>query len=187
MLQTRRGFLIGSGSLLTTSFVGEARSFIHRTGQPLLVKPTAVTQTLYAYDFDENGITLSLGKWQDEPPPPPTWAEFFADDNVPPPTKEEARQICGDGLIRPRDFDEVVDQGVWFRHCGYDGDRCANAYWLLDAIDVGPALRSAGNPRLQFNRSGPSDSHWVNANSKLALSILQARLIDLCIPIKIEF
>jgi hypothetical protein len=31
MLQSRRGFLIGAGALLTTAFVKDARSFIHRT------------------------------------------------------------------------------------------------------------------------------------------------------------
>jgi hypothetical protein len=32
---------------------------------------------------------------------------------------------------------------------------------------------------------GTDDSHWVIANSKRALSLLQARLIDLRMPIKI--
>jgi len=186
MLQSRRGFLIGAGSLLTTAFVSEARSFIRRTDAPLLIPPARVAQTLYAYDFDENGITLSLGEWLDEPPPPPTWSEFFADKDIPHQIKEEARQLYSDDeRIMPKHFNEVVDQEIWFRHCGYDGDRCAQAYWLLDKIDVGPVLQSACAPLLQFNRSGPSDSHWVSANSKLALSLLQARLIDLDMPIKI--
>ena len=36
MLQSRRGFLIGAGAALTTAFVKDARSFIHRNNQPLL-------------------------------------------------------------------------------------------------------------------------------------------------------
>src|ERR1700746_3751986 len=36
MLQSRRGFLIGAGAVLTTAFVKDARSFIHRNNQPLL-------------------------------------------------------------------------------------------------------------------------------------------------------
>ena len=52
MLQSRRGFLIGAGSLLTTAFVSDARSFIRRTSQPLLASPAEVAQTLYWYDFD---------------------------------------------------------------------------------------------------------------------------------------
>jgi hypothetical protein len=33
-------FLIGAGAVLTTAFVKDARSFIHRTNQPLLASPT---------------------------------------------------------------------------------------------------------------------------------------------------
>ena len=35
---SRRGFLIGTGGLLTAAFVKDARSFVHRT-EPLLVPP----------------------------------------------------------------------------------------------------------------------------------------------------
>ena len=50
MLQSRRGFLIGVGSLLTTAFVKDARSFIRTSGRPLLARPKQVLQTLYWYD-----------------------------------------------------------------------------------------------------------------------------------------
>ena len=50
MLQSRRGFLIGAGSLLTAAFVSDARSFIRRTNQPLLASPEEVAQTMYWYD-----------------------------------------------------------------------------------------------------------------------------------------
>ena len=42
MLQSRRGFLIGAGSLLTTAFVKDARSFIRANGRPLLAPPKQV-------------------------------------------------------------------------------------------------------------------------------------------------
>ena len=32
---SRRGFLIGLGSVLTTAFVADAREFVHTTGKPL--------------------------------------------------------------------------------------------------------------------------------------------------------
>ena len=49
MLQSRRGFLIGAGSLLTSAFVAGARSFIRRTSRPLLAAPTQVAQALDWY------------------------------------------------------------------------------------------------------------------------------------------
>ena len=50
MLQSRRGFLVGAGSLLTAAFVSDARSFIRRTSQPLLASPAEVAQTMYWYE-----------------------------------------------------------------------------------------------------------------------------------------
>ena len=47
MLQSRRGFLIGAGSLLTTAFVSEATAFVRTTGKPLLLLlPTKILAVL---------------------------------------------------------------------------------------------------------------------------------------------
>ena len=43
---SRRGFLIGAGSLLTTAFVKDARAFVTRTNRPLLAAPDEVARTL---------------------------------------------------------------------------------------------------------------------------------------------
>ena len=59
---------------------------------------------------------------------------------------------------------------------------------LLSKIDLGPELGSARGPLLEFhegdNHPGSND-RWVNAKDQLSLSLLQARLIDLKMPIKI--
>ena len=49
MLQSRRGFLIGAGAVLTTAFVAKAQSFVRETQTPLLTPPSDVRQTLYWY------------------------------------------------------------------------------------------------------------------------------------------
>jgi hypothetical protein len=73
MLQSRRGFLIGAGSLLTTAFVADARSFIRRNNRPLLASPAQVTETLYWCHNDiDDTYQLSLGPWTAVPPPAPT-------------------------------------------------------------------------------------------------------------------
>ena len=96
MLQSRRGFLIGAGSLLTTAFVSDARSFIRRTNQPLLASPEQIAQTLHWYDGGaepEDGYTLTLGRWTMEPPPAPSWRKFFIDHGIPHKTEEEVEGI----------------------------------------------------------------------------------------------
>src|SRR5215472_16209259 len=65
MLLSRRGFLIGAGSLLTAAFVKDARSFIRTTGRPLLAPPKQALQTLYWYgDYDggDDGYTLKRAR-----------------------------------------------------------------------------------------------------------------------------
>jgi hypothetical protein len=54
-------------------------------------------------------------------------------------------------------------------------------------IDLGPSRDSGRGPLLEFNvGSRPGDStHYVNAKDMLSLSLLQARFIDLKLPIKI--
>src|SRR3954464_7850107 len=96
MLQSRRGFLIGAGSLLTTAFVKDVRSFIHRTSQPLLASPSQVLQTLHWYaghGEDDMGCRLTLGPWM-FPPPPPTWREFFVSEVIPHQTDKEIEKTC---------------------------------------------------------------------------------------------
>ena len=78
MLQPRRGFLIGVGSLLTAAFVKDARSFIRTSGRPLLARPKQVAQTMYWYESGDQGYLLTLGKWTHEPPPAPSWRELPA-------------------------------------------------------------------------------------------------------------
>ena len=58
---------------------------------------------------------------------------------------------------------------------------CAKAYRLLDDLDLGPSLQSAREgAHLVFREGGHpgDDSRWVEASGKLALSLLQAHLID---------
>jgi hypothetical protein len=59
---------------------------------------------------------------------------------------------------------------------------------LLGEIDVGPDRYSGRGPQLEFHEGDahPRDnSVWVNAKDQLSLSLQQARLIELGMPIKI--
>ena len=137
---------------------------------------------------DEQGYLLSLGKWRDQPPPPPTWREFFISEGIAHQTKQQADEIHRVHGIWPNDYDELIDQDWWWEtRFGYNGDPCFNAYMLLSQIDVGPKLGSARGPLLEFHGPGTpgGSSEWVTAKDKLSLSLLQARLIDLGIPIEI--
>jgi len=88
MLQSRRGFLIGAGAVLTTAFVKDARSFIRQTSQPLLASPSQVVETMYWHEIPDEGYQLTLGPWSIAPPPP-KWREFFVSEGIPHRTDKE--------------------------------------------------------------------------------------------------
>jgi hypothetical protein len=97
-------------------------------------------------------------------------------------------RIWSHHLIGPEDYDDPVCRRYWSDLFDTKNGPSAKAYHLLSRIDVGPDLNSARGPLLEFHEGDahPGDnSVWVNAKDKLSLSLLQARLIDLGIPIKI--
>ena len=78
MLQSRRGFLIGAGSLLTAAFVTEAQAFVRRAAKPLLAEQVEAQHTLYWYlPKGSNAPLLCLDGSPFIVPPPPTWREFI--------------------------------------------------------------------------------------------------------------
>ena len=186
MLQSRRGFLIGAGALLTTAFVEDARSFIHLNGEPLLPPPPQVVETMYWHEIPDEGYQLTLGPWSFAPPPP-RWRDFFVSEGIPHRTDEEVEKICSAHCIEPGDFDKPVQRRYWEDWFDITGGPLARAYHLLQRIDLGPERDLGRGPRLEFNvGSHPGDStHYVNAKDKLSLSLLQARLIDLKLPIRV--
>jgi hypothetical protein len=186
MLQSRRGFLIGAGSLLTAAFVADARSFIHRNSQPLLTSPSQVVETMYWHEIPDEGYQLTLGPWS-VAPPPPTWRKFFVSEGIPHRTDSEIEKICSSHFIEPGDFDKPMSVRYWEDWFEIQGGPLARAYHLLQKIDLGPERGSERGPLLEFNiGSHPGDStHFVNAKDMLSLSLLQARLIDLGMPIKV--
>ncbi|GLS37237.1 hypothetical protein GCM10010869_28300 [Mesorhizobium tianshanense] len=184
---TRRGFLIGAGGLLTAAFAKDAQSFISRTGQPLLASPAEVAETMYWYEGGEQGYLLTIGPWA-FCPPPPAWREFFASEGIGHRTEPETHSIWEKHGISPEDYDNQVDGWFWETRFDLETGPCARAYRLLKQLDLGSKLRRGSDgPHLVFCEGDVAndDSRWVDARDELTLSFLQARLIDLKLPIRI--
>ena len=79
----RRHFLIGTGALLTASFVRRASAFSRKAGEPLILSPAMKPEeTLYVYsqkEWNDHGgeWCVSLGPDQPIAPPAPTWREHL--------------------------------------------------------------------------------------------------------------
>src|SRR3954471_14518695 len=96
MLQSRRGFMIGTGAVLTTALVKDARSFIGGAHQPLLVSPSQVVETMHWHS--RRG--LSTYPWPVEHcATPPSWQKCFVSEGIPHRTDKEIEKICSDLCI----------------------------------------------------------------------------------------
>ena len=201
MLQSRRGFLIGAGSLLTAAFVTEAQAFVRQAAKPLLAEQVEAQHTLYWYlPEGSNAPLLCLGGSPFIVPPPPTWREFIHGICM----RLYPRQIRPETLdgwrryydVEPDQLDLPVDPAEWQREHDIWWSPQARACALLQSIHFGPDLdRSYGGngvvyqrPHIQFRAELVGSQlfrRWVVASDLVALSLLQARLIELGRPIKI--
>jgi hypothetical protein len=192
----RRRFLIGAGSLLTAAFVRNA-SAVNRTSVTPLLLPAArkPEETLYVYwqelsSFDAKW-RVSLGPNQPFAPPPPTWREHLRSRGHRLDTQDDIERVCFREGLDPEDLDERLSgfgwEGAWDNYTSPQ----AKAFHLLKKLDLGGApnskLKQAGQIIFQEFGGAPGNSYtWVELKDDLTVSLLQARLIELNLPIKVE-
>jgi hypothetical protein len=189
----RRQFLIGAGGLLTTAFVNRAKGFSRRHYEPLLL-PTAPRpeETLYL-NSGFSGYAkwrASLGPIDVEAPPLPTWREHLRALGVSLETDGDVRRACDERGMGLQDLDKLVDAFGWEdRWDNFTGPQ-ARAHHLLKSLDFGPPdspLRRAGAILFEEFGGGPGNDYtWVELKDDLTASLLQARLIELHLPINVE-
>ena len=198
----RRSFLIGTGTLLTASFVSRASAFSRKAGEPLILPPVRKPEeTLYVYlqeyEFDENDEVakydakwrVSLGPDQPFAPPPPAWREHLRSLGRILETDDEIERVCNERHLLPEELDARLNgsgrQDQWDNFAGPQ----AKAFHLLKGLDLGhsgSALRQAGQIIFEEFGGSPGNSYiWVELHDDLTVSLLQARLIELNLPIKV--
>jgi hypothetical protein len=157
----------------------------------LLAAPSGIAHTLY-WDwrdgFDNPKLYLD-GEPQVWAGPPPTWREFLSSPHLDYYDPTEVKQRLDDVEFDPSQLDNEMNFWWWETHFDTRSGPSARAYNLLEKIDLGPELGGGDGANREFNEGGwdPSDiSLHIGASDLLALSLLQARLIDLNLPMKVE-
>jgi hypothetical protein len=208
----RRSFLIGAGGLLTASFVRKATAFSQKAVRPFLLPPARKPEeTLYVYcqdwkDYDseasyygdnEYGTNdyaakwrVSLGPNQPFAPPVSTWREHLRSLGHSLDTREDVDRVCiQQGLVR-EDLDKRLNGFGWQDAWDNFTSPQARAFHLLKKLDLGPldsALRQAGEIIFEAFGGAPGNSYtWVELKDDLTVSLLQARLIELNLPINVK-
>ena len=189
----RRHFLIGAGALLTASFVNQAKAFSRRSGEPLILSPARKPEeTLYVYrqESDYGGEwRVSLGPDQPFAPPPPTWREHLRSLGHRLETVEEIERVCRERDLPLDELDVHLNGFGWEDSWDNFTGPQAKAHHLLKGLDLGgagSALRQAGQIIFEEFGGSPGNSYtWVELRDDLTVSLLQARLIELNLPINV--
>jgi hypothetical protein len=197
----RRHFLIGVGSLLTATFVRKATAFSQALREPLILPPPRrPEETLYIYvkDWIDYEANDDEAKWRvtlghDEPvaPPVPTWRDYLHSLGHRLDTNDDIARACRQHNLDAEELDTLVD-GFWWedRWDNFTGPQ-ARAYHLLKNLDLAGApnskLKQAGEIFFQSCGGAPGNTYTsVELKDDLTVSLLQARLIELNLPIKVK-
>ena len=204
---TRRGFLIGAGAVVTAPFVKKATAFSRTAGEPLIL-PLAKrpSETLYIYEQDSEGWRdyeygeapyfrcgkwrVSLGPNQPFAPPPPTWRQHLRGLGHRIDTDEDVQCILAEMSLTPEELDSPLDGFGWEDMWDNFNGPQAKAYHLLTGLDLGSddsELRQAGEVIFEGSGGAPGNTYtWVELKDDLTASLLQARLIELGLPINVK-
>ena len=190
----RRHFLIGAGALLTASFMNRAKAFSRRSGTPLVL-PSArkPEETLFVYrqESDYGGEwRVSLGPDQPFAPPPPTWREHlrgtWASTRY---AMTRSSASCREHDLPLGELDVRLNGFGWEDSWDNFTGPQAKAHHLLKGLDLGgagSALKQAGQIIFEEFGGSPGNSYtWVELHDDLTASLLQARLIELNLPIDV--
>jgi hypothetical protein len=132
---------------------------------------------------------VSLGPNQPFAPPPPTWRQHLRSLRHRLDTDEAVKRILAEESLTPKELDFPLDGFGWEdRWDNFTGPQ-AKAHHLLKDLDLGgagSALRQAGQIIFEEFGGSPGNSYtWVELRDDLTVSLLQARLIELNLPINV--
>jgi len=183
---SRRQFLISTTSggvgLILPSYYEKVFSFFENHGEPLLETPSRFNEDLYA-DLDSD-YQLNIGMPATEYPEL-TWREMFRRYYGRLPDTDELEiefDITPADLDKPADIDTYLDS--W---CRSDSPN-AQAFHLLESLDIGTELRRGDQVGGLVFYDGPmpgNDYLGVHAECAVTLSLLQHRLNELNTGIRV--
>ena len=157
----------------------------------MVISPTRrPEETLYVYrqESDYGGDwRVSLGPDEPFAPPPPTWREHLRALGHRLETSDEIERACREHHLLKEELDVRLNGFGWEDSWDNFTGPQAKARHLLKGLDLGgagSALRQAG--QITFEEFGGSPGNSKRAlRDDLTVSLLQARLIELNLPINV--
>jgi hypothetical protein len=195
---SRRSFLLGIGSLVTTAFAAKAKAHAIVAQSPLLLDPGRAQETLYLYEGfdcsdgpDGTKWRVSLGPDRCPAPPPPTWREYLKPQGYAFETQADFDRAYRDMSLLPEEVDQPLDGYAWEDAWEYAESPQAKAFVLLKELKLDCGLNRSGEKagRIVFTERGShpgSSEGWVDLRDDLTASLLQARIIERELPIRLR-
>ena len=188
---SRRSFVIGTGAFLTAGFLADAKACIRETGRPLLIPPRRARETLFAYPgvpgFEGVDVTLlTLGEAKCFPTDPPRWRDFLLAEGYRLERLSDFKKVYDDWYLKPTELREPVHEVTWTASWEVKYSPAARAYHLLEGLQLDSRVKGltrAGRLNFYDAPSMGCGDFWVEAKDDLAVSLLQARLRELDLPI----
>jgi hypothetical protein len=145
---------------------------------------------VYRQESDYGGDwRVSLGPDQPFAPPPPTLREHLTALGHPLETPDEIERVCRERDLPLDELDVHLNGFGWEDSWDNFTGPQAKAHHLLKGLDLGgagSALRQAGQIIFEEFGGSPGNSYtWVELHDDLTVSLLQARLIELNLPINV--
>ena len=179
---SRRQFILGTASgLILPSYYDKVLSYFENHGEPLIEIPKQADTELLVVD-DYGSLQFHLGDPEAEPPEM-TVREFALEHCG---SEEAYREEWCDG--EEVDFDDFVDPEIVLDYWARDESSNAQAFYLLEGLDLGPDLNrknAVGEIRFIDGACPGNDYLGVEAADQVSISLLQKRLNELDMGIRI--
>lgn len=188
MTVSRRSFLIGTGSFVTATFLKEARAFTNDTQEPLLLAPKLADQTIF-FEQVEDHWRLHLGEPQFEIPKPQLLIENYRWHGFKLDTQEEIDTFCRDNWLTEAELFSEMDGYSWEDQWEHNFNPEAQAFEFLQkhkVIPAGDAGIREGRVVFESCPNPMSNARWVEVHDPLSLSLLQSRLNELNLRVKLQ-
>lgn len=186
MSTDRRSFLVGFGTIITTSFISDARTCWDRTKQPLLLTPARPTGDLYYMQVDDHW-SLHLGTPTYEAPEPPLWIDYIKAKGHT--TAAQIKAYADELSLEKEELFQRVNAYSWESEWEYAHDPAARAYQFLEDHDLFPehgGYEREGSVIFHEFPNPCSSARWVEVYDPMSLPLLQARLNELDLPVALR-
>jgi len=180
---SRRQFILGTASgLILPSYYDKVLTYFENHGEPLIEIPNQADTELLVVD-EYGSYEFHLGDpWAE--PPVMTVREFALEYCG---SEEEYQEDWCDG--EEVDFDDFVDPEIVADCLARHGSSNAEAFYLLESLDLGPDLNgkdAVGEIRFIDGACPGNDYLGVEAADQVSISLLQKRLNELNTGIRIS-